>query len=76
MGIRLARFRADRQVTRAWNGSAPHFARKRLLPAVVMVLLAGVLGVALGGCVYYPTGSGYYAGPAYGHYYHGDDDDD
>lgn len=76
MGNKLARSGLSGLVTRSCHRSAPRFARKRLLSGVVMVLLAGLLGVALGGCVYYPTGSGYYAGPAYGHYQHGDDDDD
>lgn len=78
MGIKLARSGSYGHVPRPRVGL--RFARKRLLGTVVMVLLAGLLGIALGGCVYYPAGSGYYAGPAYGHAYghygHGDDDDD
>jgi hypothetical protein len=51
--------------------------------SVFAVLVVVVLGVSLGGCVYYPGygyGGGYYAAPGYGggdwHHRGGGDDDD
>lgn len=56
---------------------------KTLGRSVFAVLVVVLLGVSLGGCVYYPGygyGSGYYAAPGYGggdwHHQGGGDDDD